>query len=103
MIFKASDTGWSRDWRLACRVNLSGEALMASARDQAARIVRSEPDQAGGEDSVEATAALADQRRSHVAAESGRGRGKAPRAANPAPGPPPASAPQAATAKPGRK
>src|ERR1700742_2762014 len=78
---------------------------MASARDQAARIVRSEPDQAGGEDSAEATAALADQLRSHVAEESKRRPGDAP--AGPAiekPAAAPAAvAPQAAAAKPGRK
>src|ERR1700761_785689 len=76
---------------------------MASARDQAARIVRSEPEQAGGEDSVEATAALADQLRSHVAEESRRRPGETPAVAKPAPAAPPTSAPQAATAKPGRK
>ncbi len=77
---------------------------MASARDQAARIVRSEPDQAGGEDSVEATAALADQLRSHIVEESKRRPGEMPAVEKPAPAAPPAAvAPQAAAAKPGRK
>jgi membrane fusion protein (multidrug efflux system) len=77
---------------------------MASARDQAARIVRSEPDQADGEGSAEAAAALADQLRSHVAEESRRRPGDAPAVEKPAPATPPAAvAPQAAAAKPGRK
>src|SRR5690348_12026812 len=81
---------------------------MASARDQAARIVRSEPDQAdGGEGSVEATAALADQLRSHIAEEAKRRPGDAPAdpaVETPAPATAPAAvAPQAAAAKPGRK
>jgi len=77
---------------------------MASARDQAARVVRSEPDQAGGEGSAEATAALADQLRSHLAEESRRRPGDAPAVEKPAPAAPPAAvAPQAAAAKPGRK
>src|ERR1700742_3357081 len=75
---------------------------MASARDQAARIVRSEPDQAGGEDSAEATAALADQLRSHVAEESRRRPGEAPAGEKPA-GPAAAVASPVAAAKPGRK
>jgi len=77
---------------------------MASARDQAARVVRSEPDQAGGEGSAEATAALADQLRSHLAEESRRRPGDAPAVEKLAPAAPPAAvAPQAAAAKPGRK
>jgi membrane fusion protein (multidrug efflux system) len=77
---------------------------MASARDQAARIVRSEPDQADGEGSAEATAALADQLRSHLAEESRRRPGEAPAVEKPAPAAPPAAvAPQAAAARPGRK
>ena len=76
-----------------------------SSRDQAARIVRSEPDQADGEGSAEAAAALADQLRSHVAEESRRRPGEAPAVEKPAPAAPPAAvAPQAAAAaKPGRK
>jgi membrane fusion protein, multidrug efflux system len=75
---------------------------MASARDQAARIVRSEPDQADGE--APAEAALADQLRSHVADESRRRPGDAPAIEKPAPAIQPAAvAPQAAAAKPGRK
>jgi len=77
---------------------------MASARDQAARVIRSEPDQADGEASVEATAALADQFRSHLAEESRRRPGDAPAVEKPAPAAPPAVVvPQAAAAKPGRK
>jgi membrane fusion protein (multidrug efflux system) len=80
---------------------------MASARDQAARIVRSEPDQADGEGSVEATAALADQLRSHVAEESKRRPGDAPAdpaVEKPAPTTAPVSVtPQAAPARAGRK
>jgi membrane fusion protein (multidrug efflux system) len=77
---------------------------MASARDQAARIVRSEPDQADGEGSVEATAELADQLRSHLAEESKRRPGEAPAVEKPAPATVPASvAPQAAPAKVVRK
>jgi membrane fusion protein (multidrug efflux system) len=78
-----------------------------ASRDQAARIVRSEPDQADGEASAEATAALADQLRSHIAEESKRRPGDAPAGPaveKPAPTSAPASvAPQAATAKVGRK
>ena len=75
-----------------------------ASRDQAARIVRSEPDQADGEGSVEATAALADQLRSHVAEETRRRPGEAPAVEKPAPAAPPvAAAPQTAAAKPGRK
>jgi membrane fusion protein, multidrug efflux system len=77
---------------------------MASARDQAARIVRSEPDQADGEASAEAAAALADQLRSHVADESRRRPGEAPAVEKPAPVIQPAAvAPPAAAAKAGRK
>jgi membrane fusion protein (multidrug efflux system) len=75
-----------------------------AARDQAARIVRSEPDQADGEGSVEATPALADQLRSHVAEETRRLPGEAPAVEKPAPAAPPVvTAPQTAAAKPGRK
>jgi membrane fusion protein (multidrug efflux system) len=77
---------------------------MASARDQAARVVRSEPDQADGEGSAEATPALADQLRSHLAEESPRRPGEAPAVEKPAPATAPASvAPQAAPAKAVRK
>jgi membrane fusion protein (multidrug efflux system) len=75
---------------------------MASARDQAARIVRSEPDQADGDGSAEAAAALADQLRSHVAEESKRRPGEAPAVEKAAPVPA-AVAPHAAPAKAGRK
>jgi membrane fusion protein (multidrug efflux system) len=75
-----------------------------ASRDQAARIVRSEPDQADGEGSVEAAAALADQLRSHVAEESRRRPGDAPEVEKPAPTTAPASvAPQPAAARSGKK
>jgi membrane fusion protein (multidrug efflux system) len=85
-------------------MNLWGEALMASARDQAARIVRSEPEQADGEVPAEATAALADQLRSHLAEESRRRPAETPAIEQPAPsGPPATAAAPAVAAKPGRK
>jgi membrane fusion protein (multidrug efflux system) len=75
-----------------------------ASRDQAARIVRSGPDQADGEASVEAAAVLADQLRSHVAEESRRRPGDAPAVDKPAPSAPPAAAAApAAAARPGRK
>src|ERR1700753_842235 len=81
-----------------------GRPSMAS-RDQAARIVRSGPEQAGGEDSAEAAAALADQLRPHVAEESRPRPGDAPAVEKPAPSAPPVAetATPAAAAKPGRK
>src|SRR5260370_33426852 len=42
---------------------------MAAARDQAARIFRAEPDTAEGDTARDASAALADQLRSHVSDE----------------------------------
>src|ERR1700742_3119029 len=102
ILWGISDTGRGQDRRLAYRVNSCGEALMAS-RDHAARIVRSEPDQADGEGSAEAPAAvLADQLRSHVAEESRRRPGEAPAVDKPAPAPPARVAP-ATAAKPGKK
>jgi membrane fusion protein (multidrug efflux system) len=74
-----------------------------ASRDQAARIVRPEPDQADGEGSAEAAAALADQLRSHVAEESKRRPAETPVPETPAPSAPPAAAPQAAAARPGKK
>ena len=71
---------------------------MASARDQAARVVRSEPDQADGEGSAEATAALADQLRSHLAEESRRRPGEVPVEKVAPVAPQAAVVPQAATA-----
>jgi len=78
---------------------------MASARDQAARIVRSEHDTADGEDAVETTAALADQLRSPAVEESRRRPAEAPPpAVEPAPAASPAAgAPVAGAAKPGKK
>jgi membrane fusion protein (multidrug efflux system) len=77
-----------------------------ASRDQAARIVRSGPEQADGEAPVEATSALADQLRSHVVDESRRRPGEAPPTPEkPAPSAPPATsaAPAPSAAKPGRK
>ena len=45
---------------------------MAAARDQAARVVRTEPETAADEVSRDATAQLADQLRTHVAEETKR-------------------------------
>jgi membrane fusion protein (multidrug efflux system) len=77
-----------------------------ASRDQAARIVRSEPGQADGEAQAEATSALADQLRSHVVDESRRRPAEAPPTPEkPAPTAPPATsgAPAPSAAKPGRK
>jgi membrane fusion protein (multidrug efflux system) len=51
---------------------------MAGARDQAARIIRSEPDTAEGDDVARDTAALAEQLRAHLSDETGRRRAEAP-------------------------
>ena len=49
---------------------MSGEAFMAAVRDQAARVLRAEPDNADSErDAANDSAALAEQLRSHVADE----------------------------------
>jgi membrane fusion protein (multidrug efflux system) len=77
-----------------------------ASRDQAARIVRSEPEQADGEVQAEASA-LADQLRSHITEESRR-RPEAPTAPvvdKPAPSAPPAigATPAAAPAKPRKR
>ncbi len=75
-----------------------------ASRDQAARIVRSGPEQGDDDASVEATAALADQLRSHVAEETRRRPAETPAIEKPAPATTPAAAaPEAATARPGRK
>ena len=74
-----------------------------ASRDHAARIVRSEPDQADGEGSAEATAVLADQLRSHLTEEARRRPGEAPAVDKPAPPAPPARVALAAAAKPGKK
>ena len=74
---------------------------MAAVRDQAARVVRTEPEAA--EDEVSHTAQLADQLRTHVAEETRRRPAETP--ANPAtesPAVPPANNP-AAAAKPGKR
>jgi membrane fusion protein, multidrug efflux system len=51
---------------------------MAGARDQAARIIRSEPDTAEGDDVARDTAALAEQLRAHLSDETGRRHAEAP-------------------------
>jgi membrane fusion protein (multidrug efflux system) len=81
---------------------------MATVRDQAARILRQEPDPADGEAAREATAALADQLRAHVADETvGRRPAETPeRPAIDRPAvenPPAAPAAVSPAAKPGRR
>jgi membrane fusion protein (multidrug efflux system) len=72
---------------------------MAAARDQAARIIRTEPETADGEAARENSAHLADQLRTHVAEETKRRPAETP--ASPAAEPPAApSADAAATAAP---
>ncbi|MGA7997511.1 MAG: HlyD family secretion protein, partial [Bradyrhizobium sp.] len=51
---------------------------MAAARDQAARMLRSEPDMAGGDDAARDAAALAEQLRAHLSDETGRRHAEAP-------------------------
>ena len=80
---------------------------MAAARDQAARVVRTEPETA--EDDVSRTAQLADQLRTHVAEEARRRPAETPAApATETPAAPPAkptekSAEQPAAARPGKR
>ena len=73
---------------------------MAAARDQAARMLRSEPDSAGGDDAARDAAVLAEQLRAHLSDETGRRHAEAP--ASPAMEKPaverPASAPAAPAA-----
>src|SRR3954447_26172788 len=88
---------------LHCDIGM-GRPGMAAARDQAARVVRTEPEAA--EDEVSHTAQLADQLRTHVAEETRRRPADAP--AGPAtenPAAPPAKAADrpAAAAKPGKR
>src|SRR5882757_3636885 len=80
-----------------------GRPVMAAARDQAARVVRTGPETAEDGVSRDATAQLADQLRTHVAEETRRRPAETP--ANPAtesPAVPPANNP-AAAAKPGKR
>jgi membrane fusion protein (multidrug efflux system) len=51
---------------------------MAAARDQAARMLRSEPDPAGGDDAARDAAALAEQLRAHLSDETARRHAEAP-------------------------
>jgi membrane fusion protein (multidrug efflux system) len=70
---------------------------MAAARDQAARILRPEPETADGETARDASAALADQLRSHLTEETARRPAEAERPAVDKPATAP-SAPAAAVA-----
>ena len=77
---------------------------MAAARDQAARIVRAEPETANDEAAPEAGAPLADQLRTIVAEETRRRPAEEPGAPEAErPGAPPAGAADAAAAKPGKR
>src|SRR5229473_6595905 len=62
---------------LAARI-CNGEALMAAARDQAARILRTEPNTAEGDDASRDAAALAEQLRVHLSDETARRHAEAP-------------------------
>src|ERR1700675_3347266 len=57
---------------------MMGEALMAAARDQAARILRTEPNTAEGDDVSRDAAALGEQLRAHLSDETARRRSEAP-------------------------
>src|SRR5450631_612912 len=50
----------------------NGEALMAAARDHAARILRPEPDGTEGDAARDASAGLANQLRNHISEEARR-------------------------------
>jgi membrane fusion protein (multidrug efflux system) len=79
---------------------------MAAARDQAARVVRTEPETAEDEASRNATAQLADQLRTHVAEETRRRPAETPAGPtteNPAAPPAKAAADKPAAAKPGKR
>ena len=78
---------------------------MAAARDQAARVIRTEPETAEDDVSREATAQLADQLRTHVAEETRRRPAETP-ASSPAtekPSDPPAGAADTAAPKSGKR
>ena len=78
---------------------------MAAARDQAARVVRTEPETAEDEASRNATAQLADQLRTHVAEETRRRPAETPAGPtteNPA-APPAKAVDKPAAAKPGKR
>jgi len=80
---------------------------MAAARDQAARILRPEPDPAEGESARDASAELADQLRAHLSEEIvARRHPETPAADKPAidkPAAAPAAAAQSAASKPGNR
>jgi membrane fusion protein, multidrug efflux system len=57
---------------------MMGEALMAAARDQAARILRTEPNTAEGDDVSRDAAALGEQLRAHLSDETARRHAEAP-------------------------
>src|SRR5207237_467494 len=78
--------------------------VMAAARDQAARIVRTGPETAEGEAAGDTTAALADQLRTHVAEETRRRPAETPGApATEKPAAPPADAANATAPKSGKR
>jgi membrane fusion protein (multidrug efflux system) len=85
----------------------NGEAVMAAARDQAARILRPEPDPAEGGSTRDASAELADQLRAHLSEEIvARRHPETPAADKPAidkPAAAPAAAAQSAASKPGKR
>src|ERR1700712_4658230 len=62
----------------ALHPNIHWEALMAAGRDQAARILRAEPDRPDGGLERDGSAVLADQLRAHVAEEAARHQMEAP-------------------------
>jgi membrane fusion protein (multidrug efflux system) len=76
---------------------------MAAARDQAARILRPEPDTADGETARDASAALADQLRSHLSEETARRPAEAERPAIDKPATAPAAPATSAVPKSGRR
>jgi membrane fusion protein (multidrug efflux system) len=79
---------------------------MAAARDQAARILRPEPDPAAGESARDASAVLADQLRAHLSEETARRPAEAPAQDKPAidkPAAAPAAPAQSAAPKSGKR
>jgi membrane fusion protein, multidrug efflux system len=79
---------------------------MAAARDQAARILRPEPDSAEGEPARDASAVLADQLRVHLSEETARRPAEAPAQDKPAidkPAAAPAAPAQSVTPKSGKR
>ncbi len=73
---------------------------MAASRDQAARVLRSEPASAEGETVEQASVALGEALRSHVAEETKRRPAEAPADPSPPEAPPAAAPPDGVAAKP---